>query len=316
MVTSAKLKRMEQKLNQEPYFKDSCVCAIGVFDGLHLGHQALLEAAAEDAASRGDKLVVVTFDHDPDELFCPDLVHKLLTNAERLGKLEEQADDVLALPFTRELASLEYDVFLDYLLGLLPGLKAIHVGTNFHCGAHASGGIPEITAWGLAHEISVVAEPLLDYEGEAVSASRIRALLAAGDVKTAAILLTRSFALTGEVIHGDGRGRSLGFATANVEVDGSLAMLGPYVYAAYALLAGKRYKAAVSIGEPPTYSPADQEFNPFFFEAHLLDFDEELYNQQLTLEFIENLRPMRKFDNQEELIATVMGNINWVRENL
>jgi riboflavin kinase/FMN adenylyltransferase len=88
------------------------------------------------------------------------------------------------------------------------------------------------------------------------------------------------------------------------------------VYAAYALLNGARYKAAVSIGEPPTFSPELHAFNPFFFEAHLLDFEGSLYEQELALEFVEKLRPMQRFDSQEELIATVQSNISWVRENL
>ena len=294
----------------------ACVCAIGVFDGVHLGHQALLAALINDGAARGAAPVVVTFDRDPDELFCPERVHKLLTNKERLEKLGEIIPNVLALPFTRELASQEWQEFLDNLLVRLPGLQAIHVGVNFHCGSKAGGGIPEITSWGAEHSINVVAEPLFLCEDTAVSSSRIRALLADGDVKMAAELLTRPFALTGCVVAGAGRGHSLGFATANVQVDGASAMMGPYVYAAYAYLDEKRYKAAVSIGEPPTYSPETQEFNPFLFEAHLLDFDAGLYGQELKLEFIDMLRPMQRFESQDELIATVKDNISWVRNNL
>jgi len=305
-----------KQLIDAPLVEDACVCAIGVFDGVHLGHQALLGAAQKDAALRGAEPIVVTFDRDPDELFCPSKVHKLLTNEERLERLEQIIPRVLVLPFTRELASKGWREFLDGLLAQLPGLKAIHVGTNFHCGAQAGGGIPEITSWGEGHDIAVMAEPLLLIEDVAVSASRIRALLAEGEVAQAAVLLTRPFALTGRVVSGAGRGHSLGFATANVEADGTSAMMGPYVYAAYALLYGKRFKAAVSIGEPPTFSPEAQVFNPFFLEAHLLDFAGDLYNQELTLEFMDKLRPMRRFDSEEELIATVMQNINWVRENL
>jgi len=299
-----------------PYTQDACVCAIGVFDGVHLGHQALLEAALADAAQRGAQALVVTFDRDPDELFRPDKVHKVLTNEERLEQLARIIPGLLVLPFTRELASQEWREFLDGLITRLPGLKAIHVGENFHCGARAGGGVPEITLWGSEHEVSVVAQPLYLHEGAPVSASRIRALLAEGAVKQAAELLTRPFALTGEVVAGAGRGQSLGFATANVKVDGSCAMMGPFVYAAYALLDGKRHKAAVSIGDPPTYSPETQEFNPFLFEAHLLDFEGSLYGKELRLEFMEKLRPMRRFESQDELITTVKENISWVRNNL
>jgi len=300
----------------KPYTLDACVCAIGVFDGVHLGHQALLEATIAEATLRGVLPLVVTFDRDPDELFCPSKVHKVLTNQERLEQLRRIIPGMLVLPFTKELASREWHEFLDELLAFLPGLEGLFVGENFHCGARAGGGIPEISSWGQEHEVSVAAQPLYIYEDAPVSASRIRACLAAGEVKKAAELLTRPFALTGSVVAGAGRGQSLGFATANVKVDGSCAMMGPYVYAAYAFLDAKRYKAAVSIGDPPTYSPETQEFNPFLFEAHLIDFEGSLYGKELRLEFVERLRPMRRFESTDELIATVMENISWVRNNL
>ncbi|MCL2528872.1 MAG: riboflavin biosynthesis protein RibF [Coriobacteriia bacterium] len=328
----------------KPYTQDACVCAIGVFDGVHLGHQALLNAAIADASERGAQPLAVTFDRDPDELFCPDKVHKLLTNQERLEQLKQVIPDVLVLPFTRELASLEWQKFLEMLLALLPSLKAIHVGENFHCGARAAGGINEIFSWGAEQGIEVRPQPLFVFEGATVSATRIRTLLAEGEVKKAAELLTRPFSLTGKVVTGAGRGHSLGFATANVEVDGSSAMMGPYVYAAYALQggerseenngehsgehssehsgkhsgehSGKRYKAAVSIGNPPTYSPETQEFNPFLLEAHLIDFEGSIYCSELRLEFVEKLRPMQRFVSTDELISTVKKNISWVRNNL
>ena len=299
-----------------PHSLDTCVCAIGVFDGVHLGHQALLKDLTDDAIKLGAESVAVTFDRDPDELFCPDKVHKLLTNTERIQVLDTFVDSVLSLRFSPELAHMEYGEFLDYLLSLLPGLKVIHVGENFRCGARALGGIAEISSWAEEHGITVVAHTLYLKEGVPVSSSRIRGLLAEGKVSRAAEFLSRPFALTGHVVPGAGRGSGLGFATANVEVEGTFAMMGPYVYAAYALIGESRYKAAVSIGEPPTFSPESREFDPFLLEAHLLDFKEDLYGQDLKLEFIENLRPMQRFANREELITTVMGNIAWVRENL
>ena len=292
------------------------MCAIGVFDGVHLGHRALLDALVDDAVNRGGVAIVVTFDCDPDELFCPAKVHKLLSNEERIKALETAVGDVLVLSFTKELASWDYGEFLDYLRKRLPDLSAIHVGDNFRCGARALGGISEITAWGNKHDITVNAHSLLIDEGAPVSASRIRSLLAKGDVEGAAALLGYRFALTGRVTQGAGRGAGLGFATANIEIDGSLAIMGPFVYAAYAVLDDVRYKAAVSIGEPPTFSPESCVFNPFYFEAHILDFERDLYGQELRLEFVKSLRPMQRFESREELVATVMGNINWVRENL
>lgn len=299
-----------------PITTKPAVCTIGVFDGVHRGHQALIKALTDDAESRGATPVVVTFGRDPDELFMPERVHKLLSNKERIAALEQLVSQVLALPFDKELASLDWRAFLDYLLERMPGLKAIHVGDNFRCGSKALGGIPELTTWGKEHGIEVFAEPLLIIEGLPVSASRIRALLAEGDVKKAAELLSRNFALTGRVVEGAGRGTGLGFATANVEVGGHFAEMGPYVYAAYAHVGKDSYKAAVSIGKPPTFSPESQEFDPMLLEAHLLDFEGNLYGKELKIEFVDKLRPMRRFDNQDELIQVVKGNIEWVRNNL
>lgn len=303
-------------MNSNPYIPDACVCAIGVFDGVHVGHQALLGAVREDALARGAEAVAVTFDRDPDELFRPDQVHKLLTNKDRLAALRKFVPHVLDLHFDESLARQEWREFLDNLLSFLPGLKAIHVGTNFRCGTKAAGGIPQLKEWGAEHDVTITAEPLFIKDGQPVSASRIRALLAEGDVVTAAEFLTRPFALIGKVVTGAGRGTGLGFATANVEVDGHFAEMGPYVYAAYAVLEGERHKAAVSIGDPPTFSPETKEFNPLLLEAHLLDFEGDVYGKELRLEFVHMLRAMQRFDSQEELIATVKENIAWVHAHL
>lgn len=342
---------------EEPqaYIAEPSVCAIGVFDGVHLGHQALLKATSDDAYARGATSVAVTFDRDPDELFRPQMVHKLLSDEERLNRLGLYVDEVLALRFDEALASEDWHLFLNNLLLRLPGLKAIHVGTNFRCGTKAGGGIPELEVWGAEHDIAITAEPLLVEKDQSVSASRIRALLAEGDVRSAAALLTRPFVLNGKVVEGAGRGSGLGFATANVEVEGHFADMGPFVYACYVYVndedaAGtsqeqvarnsqegaacnsqeneaqtpgalnkqheNRYKAAVSIGKPPTFYPEQGEFDPLLLEAHLLDFEGDLYGKELSLEFVEKLRPMKRFEDQDELIATVNKNISWVRENL
>lgn len=304
-------------MDTKPFTTEKCVCAIGVFDGVHRGHQALLEALINDASARGVKPVVVTFDRDPDELFCPEKVQKLLADDDRIGYLGQIVPDVLVLCFEPELAEQPWQDFLDYLVVKMPGLEAIFVGDNFRFGAAAAGGIPELISWGAQNNIAVAHQALYTHEGVPVSASYIRTLLGEGRITLATELLTRYFALTGMIVKGEQRGTDMGFATANVEVDGSFGQLGSFVYAAYGTLGEVRYKAAVSIGEPPTFSAESRVFNPYFFEAHLLDYEgADLYDQELKLEFVENLRPMKKFDDVQELIATVMGNINWVRENL
>jgi riboflavin kinase/FMN adenylyltransferase len=229
-------------------------CAIGAFDGVHAGHQHLINAMKADAASRGVKPVVITFDIDPDELFRPEKVQKLFSNPERLSMLQEICDDILVVPFTRELAKLSWQEFLDQVIATKLQPLSIHVGSNFRFGAKAAGGIEQLQQWAAQHNGQVVAHDLLSIDGQVVCSTRIRTLLAAGDIQTANKLLTRPFRVSGVVRQGAGRGHDLGFATANINQAPDTAQLAAAVSAGYCTVDGQRYKAAISVGEPPTFS--------------------------------------------------------------
>lgn len=286
--------------------------AFGVFDGVHEGHRFIIGEAANTAREGGGRSAVITFDIDPDEIFAAGRLKKLMTNEARIAKLAElDVDAVVVLPFSREFAAQSPEDFLDACFGA--GVPAhIHIGSDFHFGRKAAGNVESLKRWGAARGMEVHGHELLAEGGVPVTATRIRGLLAEGNPRDAAELLGRPYTLTGIVRPGRGAGHDFGFATANLEVAPELLAIGEGVYACYAVVDGERFKAAVNVGIPATFADTAKEN----IEVHILDFDRDIYGQPIEVEFIEWLRPMRAFDSTDELIATVMGNIAWVRENL
>ena len=292
-------------------FEGAC-CAFGVFDGVHKGHEALISCAIEDSKKRGSASFALTFDLDPDEMFRPGELKKLMTNEDRIRALAASgADFVAVLPFTREFASLSPEDFLASTFGELAP-ASIHVGEGFRFGARAKGTEETLIEWGSRHSCSVTPHELLCLEGAPVSATRIRGLLSTGNVEEATKLLGRPWKVRGTVVSGRGEGAQMGIRTANLSIPDEFRAVGDGVYAADVHVDGKRYKAAVNMGVAATF--ADR--STANCEAHLLDFDGNIYGCEIEVEFIAWLRPMRVFDDVDELIATIMSNIEWVREHL
>ena len=287
-------------------------CAFGVFDGIHTGHQYLIDCARKTNDAPGGHSIVITFDIDPDEVFHPDRLKKLMRNADRLDALAAAgADDVVVLPFTRDFFSQPPE---EFLASTFPaGAPAhLHVGEDFRFGAKAAGTVETLRAWGARVGCQIHAHHLVSADGVPITATRIRKLLMACKLKEANRLLGKPYSIRETVHKGRGDGADFGFATANLQVIEHDRVLGEGVYAAYATIDGTRFKAAVSVGVSPTFE-ATSTAN---MEVHILDFSGDLVGKPITVEFIEFLRPMIKFDSTEELIATVMGNIQWVRDNL
>lgn len=287
-------------------------CAFGVFDGLHKGHRYLLDSAIASARDNGARSIAITFDIDPDEVFHPDRLKKLMRNADRLEALAASGvDDVAVLPFTPEFYSRNPE---EFLRATFPdGAPAhMHVGEDFRFGARAAGTVDTLQAWGDRVGCEVFAHKLVSADGKPITATRIRLLLLDCKVDEATRLLGHPYALRETVQKGRGDGADFGFATANLQVKPHDRVLGEGVYAAYAIVGDTRYKAAVSVGVSPTFK-AQSTAN---MEAHIIDFSDDLVDQPITLEFIAYLRPMIKFETTEELIATVKSNIDWVRNNL
>lgn len=294
----------------EGFFSDAS-CAFGVFDGVHRGHRYLLDCAREEAEDLDGRLIVLTFDIDPDERFHPDRLKKLMSNEDRIAFLAAGADAVVVLPFTADLARSTPDGFLDATFRE-SSPSAVHVGCDLRFGTKASGTVSDMERWGERRGMKVRSHELYEIGGSPISATRIRKLLESGAIEKANELLGRRYSLRGSVVAGRGEGADMGFRTANLVVPDMLRVLGDGVYAAYASVEGIRYKAAVNVGVAATF--ADRATATC--EVHLLDFSGDLYGKDIVVEFANWLRPMRKFDDIEELIATVKGNIQWVRDNL
>ncbi len=287
-------------------------CAFGVFDGVHKGHAYLIGQACDEAQQLGASSVVLTFDIDPDELFHPERLRKLQDNGSRMEMLASTGvDHVLVIPFTREFAARSPQEFLDHLFGVhLP--RAVHVGSNFRFGAKVAGTVETMRSWAQGRQMAVRAHDLVSKSGEPISSTRIRLLLADGQVGEANGLLGHPYAVRGTVREGRHDGRRFGFRTANLGLTPALRALADGVYAGYALVDGVRYRAAVSMGESPMF-PSQETAS---CEAHILDFDGDLYGKTIDVEFHAWLRPMMQFADVDELVRTVEGNIAWVRDNM
>lgn len=303
------LYRADDAFDQAIFANSSC--AFGVFDGLHVGHRYLLEQAIDTASADG-RSIAITFDIDPDEMFHAERLKKLMRNADRLDALSRSGvDDVVVFPFTPELASLAPREFLDSAFSA--GVPAhLHVGEDFRFGAKAAGTVVDLQEWGAIAGCEIHPHHLVSADGMPITATRIRLLLLDCKLAEANRLLGHPYTLCEVVQRGRGDGASFGFATANLQVKPHDRVLGEGVYAAYAHVAGTRCKAAVSVGVSPTFE-ATSTAN---MEVHVLDFEGDLVGQPIRVEFVDYLRPMRKFDSTDELIACVMADIQWVRDNL
>ena len=286
-------------------------CAFGVFDGVHRGHRFLIDQAKRTAAESGGKSIALTFDIDPDERFHTNRLKKLMTNEQRVKALADTGVDcVVVLPFTPAFSAQSPMAFMDATFGGCAPY-AMHVGTDFRFGAKAAGTVSELHEWGDSRGTRICSHDLESFDGRPITATRIRLLL--GDCKVAAAieLLGHPYTFEGVVQQGRGQGNDMGFATANLQLPAMMQVLGEAVYAAYVTVDGVRYKSAMSVGVAPTFADATATC-----EAHILDFDGKIYGDTIKVEPVEFLRPMIKFDSVDELIATVKGNIEWVRENL
>jgi riboflavin kinase/FMN adenylyltransferase len=303
--------RILRSLDEVPSGERGRAIALGTFDGVHVGHRRVIEAAVAHARSVGDEASVVTFEPHPGFVLHPKRAPKLICSfdvkAERIEALG--ADELIAIPFTESFSRMTADAFCDEVLVGALNVLFVSVGANFRFG-HDAHGSTETLAGRSEFETEVV--ELVELGDRAVSSSRIRALIEAGEVSEAAQLLGDWFSFEGEVVPGAERGRGLGVPTANIVPDPERAVPGRGVYAARAQLAGGEYVAAVNVGTRPTFE-ADGKL---LVEAHLIDFTGELYGARLRLEFVERLRDERRFASAEELVAQMQRDIGAARRLL
>jgi riboflavin kinase/FMN adenylyltransferase len=284
--------------------------ALGVFDGVHLGHQALIRDTVKRAAASGVDSVVVTFDRDPDRVVSPaTAAPQLLDLEDKLAFIAEQRPTaILVVPFDVTVAAMTPERFVhDVLLAAVTPV-AVVVGFDFRFGRAAHGDVAALRSLGAANGFDVIAHDLVMLDGEPVTSTRVRAAVATGDVALAAELLGRPHRLRGLVVHGRGAGTSLGVPTANLSVHHESAVPADGVYATYATVSDTRYRAAVSLGIPPTFPEAHDAV-----EAHLLGASGDLTGETVVLEFVQRLRDQRRFDSDDELSSAIRADIETVR---
>lgn len=292
--------------------RDSYI-TVGVFDGVHLGHQHLFAILVSEAAQAGCLTGVVTFRNHPGTVLVPGTVIPAITTVEeQAGLIQELGIDFMVpATFTLEVSKMTADEFVSLLQRHLR-MRGLVVGPDFALGHHREGTLEVLRALGKKLGFSVTAVEPFSFDGHTASSTAIRTALTQGDVGIAASLLGRPFTLEGMVVHGDQRGGSvLDYPTANVQADSGMIIPGDGIYATWAYFGGQRYKAATSIGVRPTFGSNERTV-----EAFLLDYHGDLYNKSMKLEFVRYLRAEVAFESVERLKEQMDRDVEQVRQVL
>ena len=300
--------RIEHELEQAHIDRDS-VLTIGVFDGVHLGHQSLIAKVIAEAEARGAASGVLTFRNHPDSALNPNFQPQYITSIEERVRLIEElgVDFVVPVTFDMNVAGLRASKFTELLRSKLR-MRGLVVGPDFAMGYKREGNVDALSELGAELGFSVSVVDLLSEGGDAVHSTSIRRAIVEGNVRDAAKKLGRNFSISGTVVTGEKLGRTLGFPTANVEVGPDMAVPGNGIYATLAFVDAERHMAATSIGTRPTF-----DGNGRTIEAFLLGFDKNLYNRQLRLEFVQRLRDELKFESVDELLKQMELDVEQTR---
>ena len=303
--------RIEQELEQAHIDRES-VLTIGVFDGVHRGHQRLIAKVVAEANANGAAAGVLTFRNHPDSVLNPNFrPHYITSVAERTRLMEGLGVNfVVPVTFDREVAGLRARKFTELLRSKLR-MRGLVVGPDFAMGYKREGNVDMLSDMGAELGFSVSVVDLLSDGGDAVHSTSIRKALVDGNVKDMAKKLGRNFSISGTVVTGDKRGRTLGFPTANIEVGPDMVVPGNGIYATLAFVDGERHMAATSIGTRPTFDGKGRTI-----EAFLLGFDSNLYNRELRLEFVQRLRDELKFDSVDALLEQMELDVEQTRRLL
>jgi riboflavin kinase/FMN adenylyltransferase len=286
---------------------------IGVFDGVHRGHQQIIGRAVQRARDTDQPAVVLTFDPHPSEVVRPGSHPPVLTPLRRKAELLDQLgiDVVCVMPFSTEFSRLDPGEFVHLVLVEHLHAAAVVVGENFRFGHKAAGDLGTLRTLGRTFGFSTEEVPLLRDDDVTLSSTYVRSSIDAGEVDQAARALGRPHRIDGIVVRGAGRGRQLGYPTANVRSDRHTAVPADGIYAGWAVLRGERLPAAISVGTNPTFEGKDRTV-----EAYILDFDEDIYGVELGVEFVQRIRGMEKFDRVEDLVEQMGRDVEKARRIL
>ena len=289
------------------------VVTIGVFDGVHRGHQQLIARAVDRGRERGIPTVLVTFDPHPAEVVRPGSHPARLTTLRRRADLVEElgVDAFCVLPFTSQLARTPPAEFAHEVLVERLHAAAVVVGRNFRFGHRAEGDVPMLTTLGERFGFAVEGVDLITDAGVTFSSTYIRSCIEGGDVAAATAALGRPHRVEGVVVHGDRRGRALGFPTANVAAEPYSALPADGVYAGRFAIGERLLPAAISVGTNPTFSGRVRTL-----EAYVLDVDEDFYGHHVGVDLEHRLRGQERFDGVEPLVAQMRRDVERTRELL
>ncbi len=288
------------------HLKKPSIVSIGVFDGVHLGHQRLIRRLVAEARATDRCSVVLTFFPHPDVVLKHVSGRYYLTSPEERARLllDLGVDWVLTHPFNEEVRRIRAADFVDQMREHLK-MSALWVGPDFALGYQREGDVAFLREQGAQKGFVVeTVNLMLGESGEIISSSRIREALRAGDVAQAAVWLGRPYQVSGEVVHGDHRGRTIGFPTANVDVWEEQLLPSNGVYACWAHLGDEQFMAVTNIGVRPTF-----DGDGLTVEAHLLDFDRDIYGERLRLDFVRRLRGERRFSGVDALVAQIRQDV-------
>ncbi|MCD6500368.1 MAG: bifunctional riboflavin kinase/FAD synthetase [Deltaproteobacteria bacterium] len=305
--------RVFQKPSEAAAAFPGAIMALGNFDGVHLGHRALFEVACQQAKDRNQPWGVVTFEPHPARVLAPELAPRLITTPQgKLDLIRESAPDLtLVLPFTQGLSRMTPDQFVNDVLVRQLRPSALVVGHDFTFGSGRAGTVSDLRDMAATHDFQVHVLDPFAIHGMVVSSTKVRAFVLSGRVYAASLLLGRPFVLTGPVIRGDGRGKTIGFPTANIDAEQEL-LPSAGVYACWFDVKGHHMPAAVNVGRLPTFR-ADGILT---VEAHVLDWSGDLYGQRVSIEFVRRIRQERRFASPDELAKQIQLDLARTREVL
>lgn len=286
--------------------------AIGVFDGVHVGHRALIRGVADRATERGGRALAATFDPLPIQALAPGAPPSALSDVdERIRLLQDAgADDVVIFHFTKVFAALTATEFIDRVVAA-GNVREIFVGEDFQFGHERSGNVDTLRAAGAKKGFACTVVAPVTLDGEVVSSTRIRNALLAGDVETAARLLDRPYSVRGTVVHGAKRGKALGFPTINLAVPPARLLPRDGIYAMTVRVGDDEVAAAASLGVRPTFGEGDRTL-----EAFLLDWDGDLYGDTIEAAFVKRLRDELRFASAADLSAQIARDVEATRDAL
>jgi riboflavin kinase/FMN adenylyltransferase len=283
--------------------------AVGVFDGVHLGHQALIRGLVGGAQAAGALPVAATFDPLPAQVLAQDPPQSTLADAPERAELLRHAGAraVIVFTFDKAFSQQSAEAFIKRVTNA-GDVQRIVVGPDFQFGHGREGAVPALRTLGERYGFAVTVVEPIALGGAVVSSTRIRQALREGDLDTAQALLGRPYSVTGTIVRGEQRGRALGFPTINVAPPPDKLLPHDGIYATWVVLGDTRYRAASSLGVRPTFGGGPRKL-----EAYILDFSEEVYGQQATVAFVERLRDEIRFDSAEELATQIAKDVQQTR---